>query len=46
VHTVIRQHHLRIPQDEELFDELASVRLGKNSIGTWRLDHDPSRHDD
>jgi len=27
VHTVIRQHHLRIPQDEELFDELASVRL-------------------
>jgi len=24
---VIRQHRLRIPQDEELFDELASVRL-------------------
>lgn len=27
MHTVIRQHRLRIPQDEELFDELASVRL-------------------
>ena len=24
---MIRQHRLRIPQDEELFDELASVRL-------------------
>lgn len=46
LHTVIRQHRLRLPRDEELFDELASVRLRKNSLGVYRLDHDASSHDD
>jgi len=40
------QHRLRIPPGEELFDELASVCLRKNSLGVYRLDHDARGHDD
>ena len=47
LHQQIRQHRLELPaDDEELADELLSVRVVKNGVGTWRLDHDASGHDD
>jgi hypothetical protein len=47
LHQQIRQHRLELPtDDEELADELLSVRVVKNGAGTWRLDHDASGHDD
>jgi hypothetical protein len=32
--------------DEDLLDELVSVRLRKNTLGIYRLDHDSGQHDD
>lgn len=46
LHSAIRQHRLDLPEDEDLADELASVRLRKNTAGVYRLDHDASGHDD
>ncbi len=38
---------LWIPNDPELIDELASVRIRETSTpGVYRLDHDAGRHDD
>ncbi|MGH2634976.1 MAG: terminase large subunit domain-containing protein [Actinomycetota bacterium] len=42
----IGDHSLAIPPDEELVDELCSVRLRETSPGVVRLDHDADRHDD
>lgn len=46
LHQAIRQHRLVLPADEELLDELGTVRLIKNTMGTYRLDHDNNAHDD
>ena len=47
LHQSIRQHRLELPaDDDELADELLSVRLVKNTVGTYRLDHDAGNHDD
>ena len=46
LHTCIRDHRLALPNDEELIDELANVRLKESSPNVYRLDHDPDRHDD
>jgi phage FluMu gp28-like protein len=46
LHQLIRSHTLAIPDDPELIDELANVRLIETSPGVYRLDHDPNRHDD
>jgi hypothetical protein len=46
LHTAIRDHRLALPDDEELIDELANVRLRETSPGVLRMDHDPDRHDD
>ena len=35
---------MALPDDEILFDELASVRLRKNTPGIYRLDHDSGQH--
>jgi phage FluMu gp28-like protein len=35
-----------LPDDEELLDELANVRLRESAPGVYRMDHDPDRHDD
>jgi hypothetical protein len=37
---------LRLPDDPELLDELANVRLRESSPGVLRMDHDAGRHDD
>ena len=46
LHTAIRDHALALPDDPELLDELANVRLRETSPGVYRLDHDAGRHDD
>ena len=46
LHTAIRDHRLALPDDEELLDELANVRMREASPGVFRMDHDPDRHDD
>jgi hypothetical protein len=35
-----------LPDDPELRDELANVRLRETSPGVYRIDHDQGRHDD
>ena len=46
LHTTIRDHRLVLPDDAELIDELANVRLRETSPGVLRMDHDSNRHDD
>jgi len=46
LHLAIREHHLALPEDPELLDELANVRLRETSPGVFRMDHDPDKHDD
>lgn len=43
---LLRDRNLAIPNDAELIDELAHVRLIEKSPGVFRMDHDPGRHDD
>lgn len=44
--TLIRERALALPDDPELLDELANVRVRETSPGVLRLDHDADRHDD
>ena len=46
VHLLLREHRLALPQDPQLLDELANVRLRETSPGVYRMDHDPDKHDD
>jgi hypothetical protein len=46
LHQAIRNHRIALPDDEILLDELVSVRLRKNTLGIYRLDHDSGQHDD
>jgi phage terminase large subunit-like protein len=46
LHGLIREHALALPDDPELIDELASVRLRETSPGSYRLDHEHGAHDD
>lgn len=46
LHQAIRNHRIALPDDEDLLGELAAVRLRKNSLGIYRLDHDAGQHDD
>lgn len=46
LHLLLREHRLALPDDAELLDELATVRLRESTPGTYRLDHDASGHDD
>ena len=43
---LIRNHALALPDDKELLDELANLRLRETAPGVLRLDHDPDKHDD
>lgn len=42
----LRDHEIALPDDPDLLEELAGVRLRENSVGALRLDHDASGHDD
>jgi phage terminase large subunit-like protein len=46
LHTLLRDQALALPDDDELLEELANVRLRETSPGVVRMDHDPGRHDD
>jgi hypothetical protein len=46
LHLLLRNRRLALPDDPELLEELANVRLRETSPGVLRMDHDPSRHDD
>jgi phage terminase large subunit-like protein len=46
VHLLLREHRFALPQDPQLLDELANVRLRETSPGVYRMDHDPDKHDD
>lgn len=46
LHLLLRDRALALPDDEELLDELANVRLRESSPGVFRIDHDPGKHDD
>ncbi len=43
---LVRDHALALPDDVELLDELANLRLLEPSPGVYRIDHDPDKHDD
>lgn len=43
---LLHERRLRLPDDELLSDELASVRLRESTGGRYRFDHDAGRHDD
>lgn len=46
LHQLLRDRALVLPQDEELLDELANVKLVEKSPGVFRMDHAQGRHDD
>jgi phage terminase large subunit-like protein len=46
LHLLLRNRALALPDDPELLDELANVRLRETSPGVLRMDHDPDLHDD
>jgi hypothetical protein len=43
---LLREHRMALPNDPELLDELATVRLETTSLGGLRLNHDAWQHDD
>jgi hypothetical protein len=46
LHALLRDGALALPDDPDLLDELANVRLVERTPGVVRLDHDAGRHDD
>lgn len=46
LHQLLRERRLALPDDPDLLEELANVRLRETSPGVLRLDHDPDKHDD
>lgn len=46
LHRLVRERRLLLPDDPELLDELANVRLRETSPGVYRLDHEVGAHDD
>jgi len=42
----LRDRRIALPDDEDLLDELAHVKLRESSPGVFRLDHVSGRHDD
>ncbi len=46
LHLLLKEHRLALPDDPDLLDELATVRLRESRPGVYRLDHDASQHDD
>lgn len=46
LYTLLRDRGLRLPNDPDLIDELAHVRLVERSPGVYRMDHESGRHDD
>jgi hypothetical protein len=43
---IVRGHRLQMPDDADLVQEFAALRLRELGPGLFRYDHDPSGHDD
>lgn len=46
LYQLLRDRQISLPNDQELLDELAAVRLVQTTPGVFRMDHNPNRHDD
>ncbi|WP_413543669.1 hypothetical protein [Citricoccus nitrophenolicus] len=46
LHLLLRERRLVLPDDPDLLDELANVRLRETTPGVYRMDHDSGHHDD
>lgn len=46
LHQLLRSRTISLPDDEELLEELANVRLVERTPGVHRIEHDPDKHDD
>jgi hypothetical protein len=46
LHLLLRERRLALPDDDELLEELANVRLRETTPGVYRMDHDSGHHDD
>ena len=46
LHTLLRDHRLALPNDDEVLAEFGTVRLRESAPGVYRLDHDSGQHDD
>ena len=46
LYQLLRARRLALPDDRDLLDELAHVRIRESSPGVYRLDHDRDGHDD
>lgn len=46
LYRLLRDHLLDLPDDEELVDELATVRLDETAPGVYRVEHEQGAHDD
>ena len=46
LHRLLRDHQVTLPDDPDLIDELANVKLVETSPSSYRIDHDSSAHDD
>jgi len=45
-HRLLRDHHVALPDDPDLIDELANSRPLETAPSNYRIDHDSSEHDD
>ena len=46
LHRLLRDHQVALPDDPDLIDELANVKLIETAPSSYRIDHDSSAHDD
>ena len=46
LYRLLRDHQLALYDEPDLLDELANVRLIETTPGSYRIDHDPDKHDD
>jgi len=46
LHRLLRDHQVALPDDPDLIDELANVKLVETAPSSYRIDHDSSAHDD
>ncbi len=46
INLLLGEHRFALPENQQLLDELANVRLRETTPGVYRMDHDPDKHDD
>jgi phage terminase large subunit-like protein len=46
IYALLHEHRFALPENQQLLDELANVRLRETTPGVYRMDHDPDKHDD